>query len=235
MSISFIPPVSGGGTPYDPLSGRAIFATGQWGYWSVYTSASIVAGTGLFNDIQETDSSSTRNGDAFGLAFRQTQATINLDASLRTLSDSVRPQYLPFFITKWRINQTTDMRLFSGLINSSSIPPDDIANEGMGIQYSTNRSDTNFQLVMRDATTQTLIDTGIAVDTNVHFTKIDVESSTSMIVALYDSNFVEQATNTFTTNLPADSTQMRMLTGIETLVASAKTVDQFFGSILFKV
>lgn len=137
-------------------------------------------------------------------------------------------------IMKFRLNTTTNVRMFLGWTDNTSMATnlgaDDVAATNMvGLQFSTNRSDTNFQFMVDNNSTQTLTSTGVAVDTNAHYLVIDCTATNSVTMTLYNSSFVSQGTTTQTTNLPTSTVAFTPCFGAQTLTNSAANLRLIVG------
>ncbi len=214
-----------GGAPY--------LLTGQWGQAaSAMDSKVAVKGTGLMADVILVADADAVVVDADGVGVTLSSiAAIGDDTSVRAGdTDGTRLDQLPIMTVRAKTNATTNRRIFWGLAAEATIPTDD--NDmggafGVGVVYSSDRVDTNFQFVAHDGTTQTLVDTGIAVDTAVHHVEIVAASAASVTVRLLDVDGVEEATTTFTTELPAASALM-ISSATLTAVTAAVQVWTFY-------
>lgn len=215
---------------------RALYSRGQWGRWTADNSTT-VDDTGIVRFVSETDATSSLVIDDDGIVLQQnTSAVIDNIASINSGGgNKFRVNHLPIMTCKWNILQTTDLRFFTGFHSSSSpLTADDPPGISYGIQYSTSRPDTNFQFIMDDATTQTIVDSGIAADIAPHYTRVEVDSASSVKVTLLNSGFVEQASNTFKTDLPAATTDAQLTWGVRTLAAAVKSIKQFHATIVLR-
>lgn len=229
--------VVGGVSMADPSeSGRAIFASGQWGYWSSSDSANGLSSAGVILSLSVTDVTSSRVFDVDGLRLQQdTSGGLNSEAHIRTnfSADLFRVDYQPLMVVRTGISSTADIRWFCGLATDlGPIQADNPAGTYYGVQYSSVR-DTNFQFVIDNGATQTVVDSGIAADTSPHFVKVEANAS-DIIITLFDSTFTQQATNTFTTSLPAGTTSHHGFNGIRALAAVLKSIDQYYGTIVLR-
>ncbi len=218
------------------LLGRALFADGQWGYWSAGTSADSMTDAGVVGSVIEADTSSILEKTVDGVSLQQTSAaSAGSDTKIHSGAQAINLDHEPILVIKFKLGSTTDIRFFAGLSETTSfVNADDIGVEVVGVQYSTARPDTNWQFIAHDGTTQTTTDSGVAVDTLAHYMMVDAVTPTSVKVSILDAAFVELASTTFTTGLPAGSKDMGMSSGIEPLAAVAKTIDQFHGSIVLR-
>lgn len=215
----------------------ALYASGQHGYYTARQSTASMDDLGLFNGMVETDSGSTLRETADGVAFEQnTSASINTSCDIEGVRDTLRLDQLPLIIYKWHLTQITDIRFLSAIIDSASnrVDSDDLGAAGVGLQFSTSRGDTNFQFVINDDIGgQTLVDSGVVVDTLPHFIRIQATATPDITLTLFDRNFVSQGATTFSgAQLPPITETMRQYTGLETLVAAVKTMENFYGTII---
>lgn len=154
-----------------------------------------------------------------------------LNTNLLTLNQ------LPNFFSKFKLDELVQMRFWQGFTDVAVAPSTDNNADGgpaVGIVFSTDRPDTNFQFVAHDGTTQTLVDSGIAADLLVHFMRIDVNSVTDVDVSLYDAAFALQATTKFTSQLMAGTIPM-MLSGTVTDINDTSTfLSAFFAQVALK-
>ncbi len=189
----------------------------------------------MCDTVQLVDNTSSESTSADGIGLQQdTSATINNDASTRTSTDICTLGLVPLNIIKWKLVETTSIRFFAGLAGDTNPNTADDVGASVGIQFSTARPDTNFQFMTDDGATQTLVDSGIAIDTAIHFVKIDAASATSVKVSLLDVNFAEQASTTFTTQLPASTISMQVFSGVRNLTASVRSIVQFYATLLLR-
>lgn len=174
--------------------------------------------------------------DADGMFQRTTTASTS-DSEARSQSTFTIVQRRHNFrcLIKFRLNNTANVRMWIGVFSapSSSVPLDDpFTTHLAGLRYSTSAGDTNFKFATKDGTTINLVN-AIAVDTNVHYLLIEsLESIPNITMTLFNNNIVQQATNVFTTNLPANATNLFLfLKGIVTLATGSKSMDLYGASI----
>lgn len=221
-------------------SGEVGGFTRQWGQLSGTGNDKLKA-AGLLDDLKEQGLVETSVIVAEGTAIKYEaksggkdpapEAGWFMQANMCTLNQ------LPNFFSKFKLDESVNMRFWQGFTDVAVAPTtDDDAGGGpaVGIIFSTSRPDTNFQFVAHDGTTQTLVDSGIAVDTLIHFMRINVNSATDVDVTLYDANFVEQATTKFTSQLMAGTVEM-MLSGTVTDINDSTTFfSEFYAQINLK-
>lgn len=212
--------------------------TGQWGQAaSAMDSKVAVKGTGLMSDVVLVADADAVVVDADGVGVTlNSVAAIGNDTSVRAGdTDGTRLDQLPIMTVRAKSNATTNRRVFWGLAAEGTLPTDDndmAGAFGVGVVYSSDRVDTNFQFVAHDGTTQTLVDTGIAVDTAVHHVEIVAASAASVTVRLLDVDGVEEATTTFTTELPAGSALMIPSATLTAVTAAVQTWTFYSMSVI---
>lgn len=210
-----------------PVWGREFFSPiRQWFYYTTALNATTLVSTGIVGVASITattnnDGATTTTGLSRALITNSTSGNV-AQVSSNTGGSNLDIAHLPRVIFKVSLAQTTDERYFCGLSSNGSMNADDPTGHYIGIQYSTGRGDTNFQFVSKDNATQSLVSTGVAADTNVHYVDIEVASTSSVTVTLRDSTFAAQASNTFTTNLPATGNTLRLYSYLETRTTATK-------------
>ena len=207
----------------------------QMGFFSA-SSGSALGGFGSLGSFVNTGTITlvtTADGACHNAA---TAATTGADAGALGQPNHRPFQYLYRSTFKFQLQTTATVRTFLGFSSSTSLNTnlanDDVTASMIGLQYSTNRADTNFQFMRDDGATQTLIDTGVAVDTSAHYFVMDCTATNSITYELWDATYTTlQATATVTTVLPASATVMVFMYGCETLANSAAAKRIFFGAI----
>lgn len=214
----------------DSIFGLPKLFGAQVGYASCGSSDASFRGVALYDSITESNAASSRQLRATGSAFKNdTAVTINDEADLKVNADVHDLRMRPMIVFKFGLIQTTDIRFLTILSNSvSNTSANDPGHAVLGIQYDTSVPDTNFFFVTHDGTTFTRVDSGVAADTAVHYVSIDIRSTTSVIIKIYDANFVEQASHTFTSGLPISTEGLLPWIGLRNLVASVKSWDTYF-------
>ena len=127
----------------------------------------------------------------------------------------------PWLALRFRLNETTSVRAFFGITSlalATSVGSDDPAGHYAAMQFSTPRSDTNWQFVSDDGTTQEKTDSGVAPDTGWHtlYIRID-EVDDEVIFQLNEGNEVVHSTN-----IPGASTDLGVVFAIETQTAATR-------------
>jgi hypothetical protein len=136
-------------------------------------------------------------------------------------------------LVKFDLDQTTDTRFFCGVTNqtlATMVAADNPAGSYVGLSYSTPRGDTNFRWINKDNTTQRNNDTGIAVDTAVHYLQV-LSTGTTFVASLFNSSFVLQDAQLFALNPPAPGTALGFVLGLETQVAGVKSIGGYYFTI----
>lgn len=182
--------------------------------------------------------SDTNGGPILNFA---TAASTNSDAGASAQAFNFRPfQDKGYYILKFALGTTTSVRFFLGFSSTgiATIDANDDPAGGtlcFGLQFSTNRADTNFQFMTDDNVTQTVTSTGIAVDTNYHFLILDCSATPAVTMSLLNASGVVQATSTFSTNLPAATTGMGQVLGLRTLANAAANFSMSFAQVQARI
>lgn len=119
------------------------------------------------------------------------------------------------------IDDTTTVRAWFGFTDraiATQLGSDDPASGNFAMfRYSTAAGDTNWMCAVKDGSSISATSSGVAIDTSNHFFEIQ-EDVTSVNYKFYIDNAL---VCTKASNLPSASTNLRWLTGIQTLAASA--------------
>lgn len=216
--------------PDDP----GIFVEGQWGYATVGNEGKITS-AGVYDKMESKDKGSVLIVDSSGA--RLVSDTDNgIDDEAFTRTKGAVHQLNQNILWTWKIvlDSNADVRWFLGLREAGIISPlitDNILGPGVGLLFSTSRPDTNFQFVAHDGAVQTLVDTGIAVDTAIHYLTIDADApGTTTIVTMKDAAFAVEATATFTTEGPGPTVELHSQEWIRTLAAAVKVQSFYYGT-----
>lgn len=195
-----------------------------------YSNGLIVWGT-LNNSILGISSSGNTASGYF--RSQATTAVLNAQAGIDQLTGTQR-RFNMKLLMEFSFEITTVARYWVGLSSvglATTLASDSPAASLAALRFSTNVPDTNFILAVKDGTTINTFDTTIAVDTSVHYLLIEIDDSIPNVkMQLFNTSFISEASNTFTTNLPAQTTDMFIQYGIQTLEGVAKTID-FYGFI----
>ena len=178
-----------------------------------------------------TDNASTILGSTDGLYFSQdTSAVADNDAFTvpGTTGPSHQLQSRPYVVFKVMMAETTLKRFFCGLSSSATsatVLGTDAPNTAhIGLSYSTDRSDTNWQITRDSAAgSPTTADTGVAVSTNVVHLVLDGTTASQVTVRLLDNTFTQLFTATYTTDLPPGTNSLHPFVGTRTRTTAVKT------------
>ncbi len=212
----------------------------QWGSMSTAPDSKDGAkGVGLLGKITSTADAEATITNADGLSLELATSGMAGNAVIQQGGDvdTVRLDQLPRFTCKFRIDDTTNSRTFCGFSPDANAPAGDNSTgtaDVVGLVYSSDRPDTNFQFVANDGVTQTLVDTGIAVDTLPHILEIRTKSTTEVVVTLYDAAGTKQAETTFTTELMLGSDLMSALVTLEAITAVVRKLGFFHMEIVLE-
>ena len=176
----------------------------------------------------------TDTGSSFGVDdgsyFVQNSNSATTGACIYAWSgDEFPPQADAFFITKLRVIDNANIRYFAGWSVKSQNDfndTDTIADDSVGFQFSTNRGDSNWQLITNNGGTQTTTDSGLAFSTSqIYIMEIEfLGLGTSVRFRISDQNFnVLMGDTTVTSNLPAVTSDLSPISSLQTLATAAKT------------
>ncbi len=200
-----------------------------------------LVGTGILGGYTAVQDAVAAGITSPGVSFNQSTAAaatsvayVNHTAST-TLFNTEESRLL--FSDTFQVSAWTTIRFFTGLaqdVTSAPVLSDNPAFDYIGLQFSTDRPDVNFQFVRRDAA-QVVLDTGVVPqDNDVYRWDMSFDPSTpfaSVTVSLwhlYDSSagvsvntLLYQTTITANANIPVSGT---LFSGIEARAASARTI-----------
>lgn len=213
----------------------AVKSLGQFGNVSSHSTGTALLASGWLAGTSIVSSSSARTltSDGVGNELITTGSTGGQGYWSLNAENVVRLDQKPALTFRFRTGSSLAVcRIFVGLTDGAMVNElnsDTNAANKIGLQFSTARPDTNFQFVRRDATTQTLVDTGVAptVSTTYHLTVV-AASATSVTVTLRSASGASLATATYTTLLPASTAGMQVGAGIQTLENVAKRLAMFY-------
>jgi hypothetical protein len=226
-----------GGSGTSPTTSSLIAQAGpadQYGAWSAGGLDTAISAWGLFDPYTSSDNGSAFLDDATGHGITQsTSAVLGNRATLNRLPIDYTSDLKFIYTYKFALGNITDIRFWTGLSTTTNAMIDaDSDNNTVGIQYSTNRPDTNFQF-LSEGTTQTLVDSGVAADTDPHIFEMIYTPGVSVNFKLWNSTHTTlEADQTITTNLVAASTGLEITAGISTLAAAVKSITQYKGELL---
>jgi hypothetical protein len=145
----------------------------------------------------------------------------------------------PLTVCKFSLGSGTDLRSFIGFSSSATIGTttltDDPAAVVLGVQFSTARPDTNWQIVHKTLSGDPLqvIDSGIAADTSVKFLVFDITGGgTSAVISILDNTGAVEFTTTITTNLPGPTVSLVAQYGMRVLSGSELVDFYYFEHLL---
>lgn len=215
----------GGG---DANNAYGAIMSGPWGSWGPSTSTNMrVSGVLFGSDVTETDDTSASGADTVGGYFEQSTSAVanNVAESRQTSTHLLHLEHRPILRFKFSLQTTTNVRFFIGVahITTAVDDGDNMTNQYVGLQFSTNRADTNFTFVTDDGATQATHASTEAVTTDTYILEIFSESSTSCFLYLRDPDGTLVDSHEFTGNLPAETTGLAPMIGTETLTTSAAT------------
>jgi hypothetical protein len=153
-------------------------------------------------------------------------ANFYLNAAFLTLEEQ------PFWTSLFAAGSTSSIRVWHAFTTATSIANSDTPSSSLslptiGFRYSTSAGDSHWQLYTGNGATETVTDTGVAPDTNVHCFQIDCTTS-GTVRGYIDGLLV--ATNT--TNLPSSTTSLSGGIFVTTLINSPSKV--FLGKQYFE-
>jgi hypothetical protein len=187
---------------------------------------------GNMEQMVATDTSSTSSDDNEGKYFQQSTAAsvgslaqINMDLA----KAAFKRIYSSIVIWRFNLVSVADVRFRVGF-SSSSTPcsADDPSAHLATMRFSTTVPDTNFVFETKDGSTLATSDSGIAGDTSVHYIVGTLDNSVpNATLTLYNASGTQQATHTFTANLPGETTRLTPYCGLTAQAATAKSVNHY--------
>jgi len=213
----------------------------QWGAWSGYGSATLLALEQLYAQSMIVDNASAVVSDADGVGLQQdTSGVLNNNAYILGAYNTVGPvaapcharRYWTVWECKFKLLQEDDQRVFIGLHSSFDpavvLAADDPAGDYAGLQFSTVR-DTNFQFVTKNNVAQELWDSGVPIDTDAHILRIVFRpDETWVAMFLYDTDRNIEASIWTDSFLPTLATNLYPWSGVRTLAAAVKSIVQYY-------
>jgi len=221
---------SGGSSPLLQFPHKNFYNVGQMGGMSANGVNSSVDSWGIYRVASDVCSSGLALSDNFGLYFICAASGLGTNSYI----DSPTPRHesgsliinIVRFATESNI---TSIRFFTGLTDQTGIimtNGDNPAGEYIGLQYSTDRGDINWQFVRKDGTTQVLTNTGVApIASRNYLLRISTNGSTYKIELMDQTIANVVATSTYISGGPAATTDLRFSISIESRVAA---VRQFY-------
>jgi len=173
-----------------------------------------------------TDVSSARDASADGIGFKQSSAASAATGGVYNwpLAAVFDTAWLPKVRVKVKLDTVATVRYFFGLSSdtgANTVADDDPATYQCGIQFSTARGDTNWQLALDDNGTQVLTDTGLAAAAGVYWFEVDITAAGSCKFTIQDGAGTELYSATISANVPSAGAGMYFVHGGETQAAVA--------------
>lgn len=194
-----------------------------------------VVGDGMLSGTTMTLAGTQASGNMIHEPCMQmiTAATINAVASA---ASPVGPAHglNPALRTRFSLSSIANVRVWIGLFTTSApFGSDTVANRCIGFRFSTNAGDTTLHAVVANATTPTIVDTGVTIDsTHTYDCQIiptDQAGDGIAVITRYlnSSGAYVDTTVTVVTGLPATATPTApiIVGGIETLSATARQLN----------
>lgn len=208
-------------------SGYGFISQGQRSQMTARGDTAII-GWGL---LQHSHTATSSGGsDADGIYVRQITSGSGTDSDfVRGLQKTARIDNHPYMKMKFKITATSTNRLFIGFSdNATPSSADDPVTETIGLQK--RAGDTNWHFINRNLSL-TRVDSGVAVDTNVHYVVVDIEADASHTVRLLDNNGLEQASHSFTSDLIADTQTMYTILNLHETSASSTQIHFYYADL----
>jgi len=215
-------------TDIGPLLGQ------QWGYFTAYRLS--VASFGLLVSSVTTTSTSALGRGANGWYIEHgTTAVANNMASIDWPTSFIGTEFYPRFQVSFEIPTITNVRVAIGMGTGTSTVQnaDNPGSPHVSLQYSTSRGDSNFQISHYNSS-QTLVDTGVAMDTSQHHFVIDVISEQSVIVRLLDDQKRVQFEKIIISQIPSSGASFEPFLSARTLTGAARSMRTYFGSLVLR-
>jgi len=159
----------------------------------------------------------------------RTSATTNNSAFYESPTTSFRLFSLNNKTVMWiKLNETTNTRSWLGYTNATGanlfLQTEVMTVVFVGFRFSTSLPDTNWQAVVCDGTSQTVVDTGVAPSTTVgQLFRIEWNRGGGEIRFYIGSALVA----TIITTLPTADTAMRHVYGVKNIASAARTMNTF--------
>lgn len=225
---------------YNPTQDQGVIATlvsaSQIGQVTAGSSSTLMTGTGIFAGSTSTvDAARTVGVNQFGRYYESDTSTVSGNNAGNRVGDACfRMDEPSILIMNLGITSVANIRFFAGNINAvgtnfaNCVDADTLGSPGYGVQFSTPRGDTNFQIVSYDGTTQTTTNSGVAAAANILYSfEFRIISATSVQWKIYSSAGVLLASGTITTNLPSSTTTFFTTSACETETTAAKGVYNY--------
>lgn len=217
QSLSIHP--EGGWVPFD----GAGTANPVWGLWGAATETASAATNSTGNDgiRRQLDTTNVADNDA-GVTFGT--------------SGGIHGSMHGWLAIKFKFNSTGSVKYFIGACNSTVLATilggNTPAVNHIGVSFSTDRGDTNFQISRDSAAgggSPTVIDTGVAADTAAHWVIIDMTRGTTntQVYLLSASGTIEYSSGTLGTDIP--NTVVSPCWAVRTRSAAVRSVTGYAG------
>lgn len=226
------------GSDASALHKHTFDVTNQLGIVSAQLDGKVkIDGEGIGKKVVVTSTATAFVADGDGVSVDiDTGAGAGTDGVVTADQDGIRLDQKPISITKFKLLDITSVRFFAGFFPEALVATDDnslASTEGVGVVYSSDRPDTNFQFVAHDGTTQTLVDTGVVADSLAHYVVVDATSPTSVTISMLSATKVVEASTTFTTELPVSTFPMSFWAGITT-ITGVKSMRYYFTNLALR-
>lgn len=207
-----------------------VFTQMQWGSVSPPPDAGgsyDLNGSGILHDTSDTSPGGAfRAVDADGLYHQGTGVAGAAETGFITTTEPTRIDAQFFFAAKFRITGNTNVRVFVGFTTgtrndmATSDAPATAVGGYLGVGFSTVLAETNWHFIHNSGGgAGTRVDSGIAVDTAVHYVTLDARVPGQIEATIYDNDFVVLATTSIVANVPAPSTSMDVIEVLYSTVA----------------
>lgn len=192
---------------------------------------------GMLNTMTFTDASSSDSRDTTGVFLTQnTAASIGNEAESHSAQEVTNMTLLPSIVVKFALGETTDKYFFTGLTDSTAVPPFNVSFDLIGLQFDTDNADGNFFWAENEGgSALTRTDTGVALTTDPLIMSLNATSATSVTATLYNDAMTVLDTATLSTDLPAASTLLSGYIGTEARANAAKSHDFYWMTVLNKL
>ncbi len=196
-----------------------IAAPQRVGWWTpLTTAATTFSAVGMTAVPTASGTAANASGTSGNLIKYSTATTVNAVGGIRsTAFTDARYQYSPTFATRVRTSASgiASQRIWIGLAASnpsgSATPTANLAS----FRYDTGAGDTTWKCVSSNASTNTVVDSGVTVATSTTYDMFVDSSDPSKLVYTINGAIVA----TITTNLPVDNTNIGPNISITNLLA----------------
>lgn len=221
------------------LFGYGVRQDGMWMRGTGATTMSEATGILVTGNALATDSARSVGRNTFGAYYLGTSSAVigaNVGQTKSIVTGGSFAREIPqIFKMSFGLGRVTDIRCFAGLSATSTlgsgIDADNLTAQSFGLQFSTVRGDTSWQLVSYNGTTQTTTATGLAPAANalvelimwwIDTTTVNVEIRQYSAVGA-----ITYYTGTITATMPASTTDLVPNHGAETRTAVALGFYQY--------